>query len=31
VVDGDRLEGADLHAAVAAVAGAVQHGHAMPG
>src|SRR6266508_6147243 len=30
-VDGDGLEGAELDAAVAAVAGAVQHRHAMPG
>jgi hypothetical protein len=27
----DRLEGADLHPAVRLVAGAVQHGHLMPG
>jgi hypothetical protein len=31
VVDGDGLEGAQLDAAVAAVAGAVQHGHLLPG
>jgi hypothetical protein len=31
VVDGDGLEGAHLDAAVAAVAGAVQHGNAVPG
>jgi hypothetical protein len=31
VVDADGLEGADLDAAVAAVAGAVQLRHAMPG
>jgi hypothetical protein len=30
-VDADGLEGADLDAAVAAVAGAVQHRDAMPG
>jgi hypothetical protein len=31
VADADGLEGADLHAAVAAVAGAVACGHAVPG
>jgi hypothetical protein len=30
-VDGDRFEGAQLHAAVRTVAGAVQHGHTVPG
>jgi hypothetical protein len=30
VADGDGLEGAHLQAAVAAVAGAVGHGHALP-
>jgi hypothetical protein len=31
VVDGDRLEGAQLHPAVGLVAGAVSHGHVVPG
>jgi hypothetical protein len=31
VVDRDHLEGAQLDAAMAAVAGAIQHGHALPG
>jgi hypothetical protein len=31
VVDGDRLEGAQLHPAVGLVAGAISDGHVVPG